>query len=64
MITDSERATAQRNTKSLRRAVNLMCKDCVYDDHESGNWRQQTEGCTSLTCPLWNFRPVSHPRVE
>ncbi|GEM_PF-4515505 len=60
MITDSERRQAQKNTTSRQKAINLMCKDCIYDDHEHGTWRQQVEDCPSRrSCPLWNFRPTS-----
>ena len=62
MITDKERAAAGRNTKSRRRAIDLMCKDCIYDDHERGAWRMQTDDCPSTGCPLYNFRPRSTAR--
>jgi len=65
MITDKEQESAIKNTKSLRRAINLMCKDCIYDSHESGAWRQQTDDCPSTGCPLWNFRPrTTAPRND
>lgn len=48
---------------SLRSAINDKCKECIYDPLSGlGNWRQQTEGCTSVDCPLFPVRPVSTPR--
>lgn len=45
---------------SLRRAINDMCKQCIYDPQGgSGTWRQQVEACPSKGCPLWGHRPVS-----
>ncbi len=44
----------------MRKAINEKCKDCIYDPASGlGTWRQQTEGCTSTTCPLYPLRPVS-----
>jgi len=59
MITKSERLRAQKNKRSLRQAVNWMCKDCIYDSHEVGTWKHQTQACTTKSCPLWYFRPKS-----
>lgn len=45
---------------SLRAAINAKCRDCIYDPKSGlGNWRQQVEGCTSRSCPLWPVRPTS-----
>ena len=45
---------------SLRRAINSMCKNCIYDPIGGpGTWRQQVKACTSKTCPLYPCRP--HP---
>jgi len=41
----------------LRGKVNAMCISCVYDEHVSGTWRNQTENCTVTLCPLWEVRP-------
>lgn len=47
-------------TKSLRKAVDEKCKDCVYDSANGGTWLAQTEACTcEKSCPLWPFRPVT-----
>jgi len=43
---------------SMRKAINAFCKECIYDPLSSlGTWRQQTEGCTSPNCPLYELRP-------
>ncbi len=44
---------------SLRKAVDLKCKDCSYDPLEPGRWRQQVEACTVTDCALWPLRPRS-----
>lgn len=48
--------------KSMRKAINDKCRECIYDDCAPGNWRQQTGACTVITCPLYEFRPVSKSR--
>ena len=49
---------------SRTKAINAMCKMCIYDPIEPGTWRKQVEDCTrgpisTIPCPLWNFRPTS-----
>ena len=44
--------------KSLRKALNEMCKDCTYDEYDKGTWRQQVAACTIKICPLHSVRPV------
>lgn len=59
---ESEALTATESSKtraSLRAAINAMCKGCIYDKFQPGNWRQQVEACTSPGCPLYPVRPVS-----
>ncbi len=46
-------------TTSPRKAIALHCKDCIYDSHCSGNWRQQVEACTISDCPLYDHRPIT-----
>ena len=42
----------------LRKAVDLKCKECIYDPIGGpGSWRQQVEACTSYKCPLFDKRP-------
>ena len=44
---------------SLRKAINLKCKSCIFDDRSgNGTWRQQVAACTSKTCPLYPVRPM------
>ena len=45
--------------RSLRKAVDLFCKRCIVDKHGAGKWRLQVENCTSVTCPLYHYRPMS-----
>ena len=47
---------------SLRNAINLKCKDCIYDPEVEGGWRQQVSLCELSDCPLWEYRP--HPRTS
>jgi hypothetical protein len=49
---------------SFRKLVNAKCKQCTYDPHGVGNWRQQVGACTVKSCPLWDARPRSEPRVS
>ena len=44
---------------SLRKAIDAMCKDCIYDDQDKGTWRQQVAACTLKTCPLHPVRPIN-----
>jgi hypothetical protein len=47
-----------------QQAINKKCRDCMYDNLESGNWRQQVSLCTSLRCALWPYRPQSSSLPE
>jgi hypothetical protein len=51
-------------TRSMRAAINAMCKQCLYDPlwHGGGNWRQQVQACTDTKCPLYELRPISKPK--
>jgi hypothetical protein len=44
---------------SLRVAIDRMCRECIFDRNEPGNWRQQVGECTSNGCPLHPVRPQS-----
>jgi hypothetical protein len=45
---------------SRTKAINDKCKDCIYDSHAPGTWREQVELCTSeKSCPLWPYRPIT-----
>jgi len=52
-------AKSGRPTRSLRKAIDNKCKDCVYDPANKGTWRQQVEACDIESCPLWPVRPTS-----
>lgn len=44
---------------SMRQAIDLNCKDCIYDDQDVGNWKQQVTACTITDCPFHDHRPIS-----
>lgn len=55
----------RRKAMSLRKAINEKCRECIYDPIAGrGTWRQQTEACTSLRCPLFLVRPRSSVGAE
>jgi hypothetical protein len=43
----------------LKKAINAMCKHCIYDETSVGTWRKQVEGCTAPQCPLFAYRANS-----
>ena len=43
---------------SLRKAINNMCRYCIYDPYSKGTWRKQVEKCPSFKCPLYKVRPA------
>ena len=43
--------------KSLRAAINAKCKECIYDPHAAGTWRQQVTLCSVTGCSLFPVRP-------
>lgn len=45
--------------RSLRAAIDAMCKRCIYDPGAHGNWREQVSECSSTGCPLHPLRPIS-----
>lgn len=45
--------------KSPQQAINEKCKECIYDEHNGGTWREQTEACTVTSCALYDLRPIS-----
>lgn len=49
--------------RSLRTAIDAMCKSCIYDPGSgNGAWREQVEACASSNCPLHTVRPVSRSK--
>jgi len=45
--------------RSLRAAIDNKCRDCIYDQHSPGTWREQVAGCPVVDCPLWPYRPAA-----
>lgn len=62
MLTDKDKARLRVAGKSLRKRIDLMCKDCIYDEMGVGTWRQQVTACTATECPLWEIRPLASTR--
>ena len=44
--------------RSLRRAIDAKCRDCIYDPSNGGTCREQVGACTSVSCPLWPVRTL------
>ena len=44
---------------SLKKCIEQHCKNCTYDNHQPGTWREQIEDCTVKSCALWVVRPVT-----
>jgi len=42
---------------SLRQAINMKCKDCIYDPELPFGWKQQVSQCELTDCSLWPHRP-------
>ena len=62
---EKARKAPRKKRPSMRKAIDAMCKWCIYDPLSGlGTWRQQTEGCTSTDCPLYELRPVSQPKKQ
>lgn len=43
---------------SLRKAIDMKCKSCIYDPLDKGTWRSQVASCTVSACPLWEARTL------
>ena len=43
---------------SYKKAVEEMCRACIYDPHQSGTWRKQVAACGNVNCPLFAVRPL------
>jgi hypothetical protein len=43
---------------SLRKAINAMCRECIYDPLAGGTAAKQIECFTITTCPLYPVRPT------
>ena len=44
---------------SLRKAINKMCSDCVYDSQSPGSRAVQIAICTATDCALYPVRPMT-----
>ncbi len=40
-------------------AIDANCRDCNYDDQDTGTWRDQIERCPSPQCPFFEYRPLT-----
>lgn len=50
---------------SLRKGIDMKCKDCIYDPYSgTGTWREQVESCSSGNCPLYEIRPIAGKKDE
>lgn len=47
----------QEDPKSMRKAVNAKCYDCIFDNKAGGTWREQVRNCEQSICPLYQVRP-------
>jgi len=62
---EAARKAPRKKRPSMRKAINGMCKECCYDPLSGlGTWRQQTEGCTSNDCPLYELRPLTSGKKQ
>ena len=43
---------------SLRKRIDLQCKECIYDPDDDGTWRSQVQRCASGHCALHDVRPL------
>lgn len=57
MVEKNGKEGEMKPKRSMRKAVNLKCKDCNYDPLDRGTWRQQVGSCTATDCSLHEFRP-------
>ena len=48
---------------SLRKRINQNCKDCIYDRHAPGTWRQQVTLCAAKECSLYPVRPITQSPI-
>ena len=50
--------------EALRKFIGFMCKECIYDPTEPGNWLDQVEACECTGCPLYRVRPAQGAGIE
>ena len=44
---------------SLRKSINRMCTECIYDASGRGSRAVQIALCTAKRCPLYDVRPIT-----
>ena len=44
---------------SYKKAINAMCRQCLYDPEQEGAWREQVTACTDYRCALYSVRPIT-----
>jgi hypothetical protein len=44
--------------KTRGTAISAKCRQCSYDCHAPGTWREQIAQCSVIACPIWPFRPA------
>ena len=57
----------QAEPKSLRKAINAMCFQCVggtVDSLPDPGWRQMIGTCTAPDCALYKIRPYNQSEVD
>jgi len=55
----------EMNPPKFRKAINDMCKDCIWDPKAGqGTWRNQVELCTSTDCSLYPLRPLTEESTQ
>ena len=50
--------------KSLRKAIDAKCRDCVVDPLAGGTALQQIIDCACVRCPLYPVRPQRSPSKQ
>ena len=48
-----------RAKRSLRGAINAMCRACIVDERAPGSPAVQIAICTAKDCPLYPVRPIT-----
>lgn len=52
-------APERKSKPSMRKSVNLKCRQCTYDEHDRGSAAQQIAACIDYDCGLHGIRPVT-----
>ena len=61
---DPKTRKTKKAMPSRKKAIEDMCKQCVYDPKADGTWRMQCQNCCGFSCPLYPVRPVSTINTE